>query len=644
MRSTRPGALILAILLSGLAAAVLTSAAARRVTPASLVGPVADGSWVARTRAWFVPGGFHQAEFDAASYRHFIWTTHHATLTVPAIDRSRAYRLRFRIAAGRPPDAAPPPQLVASVDGVPRLRVETTNAMQEYEVFVPPGTRSTLSIALELSNTFVPSAQDRRALGVVVETVSIEPVDAKFKVLTGVLIRTAVATMVYAAIAAVCGFTAGWTLALGLLVAGLHAWLLALDAAFLGFFVHRLFGIAIGAGVIGAIVALLRWKLPPSQGAPEWPMAAALSIVLGGLKLAFFSHGAATIGDAVFQVHRAQYVMSGNYFFTSITPRPFFEFPYAIALYVTAMPVWGWFQGELAHVLLLRGLCIAADGLVGVAMFFALRRAWGDARPALAFAVLWPFALAPQQTLCTANLTNHYGQAMFGVGMAVAVWLAAAPRVSLGGIAAVTGLFAIGFLSHFSTISVGVPLAGLAAVLMFVLGRGVSRRLGAWLVVATLAAAALSYIAYYSHFHDVYAKTIERVAAREGEAATRSMVAPVSVKAGRLWFETRELFGLPVLLAALAGAVLLLRRHAREGVTLMLAGWILAWLVFSALFVFTAIEMRAALAAAPVMLALATYSLGVLSRVPRWGVLAAAGIAVVIAWEGLTLWRSCVGG
>ena len=644
MRGSRLAPTVIAVLISGLATAVLVSAAARRVTSQALTGPVGDGSWTARTRAWFVPSGFHQPEIDTATFRQFIWTTNHSEITVPAIDRSRTYRVRFRIAAGRGPDVAPPPQIIGTVDGVIRLRADTTNATQEYEVVAPAGSGTTLTIALDLSNTFVPNSQDRRALGVVVETVSIEPVDARFRVLPRVLFLAALATMAYAAVAACCGFGAGWTLAIGLVVAGLHAWLLALDAAFLGLFVDRLVRIAAGAAGLGLVVGLLRRLWPGTTQAPEWPLAAGLSIVLGALKLAFFSHFAATVGDAIFQVHRAHYVLSGNYFFTSITPRPFFEFPYAIALYVTAMPFWSWFQGELGHVLLLRGLCIAADGLVGIAMFFALRRAWGDPRPALAFAALWPFALAPQGTLCTANLTNHYGQAVFGVGMAVAGWMASAPRVSPAGLAAVTGLFAIGFLSHFSTISVGVPLAGLAAVIMFVLGQGVSRRLGLWLLAATLAAAALSYVVYYSHFHEVYAKTIERVAAREGEAATRSMVAPVPVKAGRLWFESRALFGLPVLLAALAGAIVLVRRRAREGLTLMLAGWILAWLTFSALFVFTAIEMRAGLAAAPAMLALAAYSLGVLSRTTRVGAMVAAIAAVVIAWDGLALWRSCLGG
>ena len=609
-----------------------------------LTGPVADGSWVARTRAWFVPKGFHQAEFDAAHFRPFIWTTNHSEITVPAIDRSRAYRVRFRIAAGRGPDVAPPPQLVATVDGVARLRVETTNAPQEYEVVAPAGSGQSITISLDLSNTFVPNSQDRRALGVVVETVSIEPIDAKFRPLASVLMLAALATMAYAAVAAACGFGAAWTLVIGLVAAALHAWLLCLDAAFLGLFVDRLVRIAAGAAVLGGVVTMLRALLPESKWAPEWPLAAALALVFGALKLAFFSHGAATVGDAIFQVHRAHNVLVGNYFFTSITPRPFFEFPYAIALYVTAMPVWTWFSTELDHVLLLRGLCIAADSLVGVSMYFALRRAWGDARPALAFAALWPFAMAPQTTLCTANLTNLYGQAVFGVAMAIAGWVASASKVSVTAILSITALLAIGFLSHFSVISVGVPLIGLAAVCLFAFGPGTTRRVGVWLMAAMLAAAAVSYVVYYSHFHDVYAKTLERVAAREGEAATRSMVAPVSVKAGRMLFETRELFGVPVLLAAIAGAIWLLRRHARDGLTLMCAGWALTWIVFTTLAIFTAVEMRAALAAAPVMLALATFSLGALSRVSRIGAIAAVAVAVAIAWQGLRLWMHCLGG
>jgi hypothetical protein len=189
---------------------------------------------------------------------------------------------------------------------------------------------------------------------------------------------------------------------------------------------------------------------------------------------------------------------------------------------------------------------------------------------------------------------------------------------------------------------VGLPLAALAVVCLFLFGRGMTRRLGVWLLGATLAAAAVSYIVYYRHFHDVYAKTIERVAAREGEAATRSMVAPVSVKAGRFLAETQAIFGVPVLLAALGGAVWLVRRHPRDGLTLIFAGWGLTWLIFSALGIFTAVEMRAGLAAAPLMLALAVYPLGALSRFSRAGAAVAAAIALAIAWQGIALWMNCL--
>jgi hypothetical protein len=189
---------------------------------------------------------------------------------------------------------------------------------------------------------------------------------------------------------------------------------------------------------------------------------------------------------------------------------------------------------------------------------------------------------------------------------------------------------------------VGVPIVGLTAIGLVLLGRGVSRRLGVWVLAAGVGAAAVSYVVYYSHFHDVYAKTLERVAAREGEAPSRSMVAPVSVKAGRMLGETRALFGVPVLICAAGGLVWLWRRRAREGLTLVLSSWVAVWAGFTALAVFTAIEMRAPLAVAPPMLALAAFGIGGIAGRSRTGTLVAAGIALAIAWGGLRLWMSCL--
>ncbi len=641
MRAPRPASFALAIAASGLAGALLVAGSARRTPGADLAGPVADGSGVGRTRAWFTATGFYPGEFDRPAGRHFSWTGARASIVVPAIDRSQSYRIRLRIAAGRGPTVVPPPELVVTVDDIPRLRGETTNAPAEYDIIAPPGSGSTLTVALELSNTFVPGPDDRRALGVVVESVSIEPIDGRFRPLISVLVLAALAVMGYALAAACCGFSAVWTLAIGLGVAYAHAWLLGHDAAFLGLYAPRLVRISLGVAALGALVGFARWRWPGGSS-PEWPLAAGFAVLAGGLKLAFFSHAAATIADAIFQVHRAQDVMAGHYFFTSITPRPFFEFPYAIALYVAAMPFWTWFPTELDRVVLLRGLSIAADAAIGVAMYATLRRAWGAPRPALFFAALWPLALAPQVTLCTANLTNLFGQGMFGVAMGLAGWMAAGTRARAAGLVAFAALLAVGFLSHFSTLSVGVPLVGLVAIMLGTLGRGSSRRLGVWLVVALVAAIAVSYVLYYSHFHDVYARTLARVTAGEGQGVTQSMAAPVSVKFARWRLEMQNVFGLPVIVAAVAGAVWLVRRHRRDGLTAVFAGWGLTWILFSALAVFTAVEMRASLAAAPLMLALAVGVLDALARGSRAGTIVAGVTIAAIAWSGWRAWLACL--
>ena len=149
----------------------------------------------------------------------------------------------------------------------------------------------------------------------------------------------------------------------------------------------------------------------------------------------------------------------------------------------------------------------------------------------------------PLGALCTSNLTNLYGQGVFGVAIGIVGVMATSPSASALGWLAVTGLLLVAFLSHFSTVSIGVPLVGLVAVLILAGAQGPARRVGVRLLVSLAVAVALLYVVYYSHFHEVYRTTIDRVAAREGEAETRSMVAPVSVKAERWRVEAVGTFG-----------------------------------------------------------------------------------------------------
>ncbi len=365
--------------------------AALLAVPVPLSGPIGDGSANGRERGWFTTRGFHRPEVESSPSRHFSWTSGHAEIRVPNIDRTRPYRVSFRIRAGRSAATEPPPHLIVSVDAVPRLRTETSNARQDYAVEVPTDNRSTLVVAIDLSDTFVPGPGDRRELGVVVERVDIEPVDGRWRPTPYVALLAALATMAAAAVAVACGFPTVWTLVAGTLVSAVHVWLLTRDGAFLGNYADRLIHIAIGIAVAGAIVTVARRQWPAPVAAPDWSIAVGITLIAAALKIALFGHPNVALADSIFQVHRAQNVVAGQYFFTSITPRPFFEFPYAIALYVTALPLWDWFPVRLDRVRLLRGVTIAADALVGVAMYFRasprVAGTWRRARVRLALAV-----------------------------------------------------------------------------------------------------------------------------------------------------------------------------------------------------------------------------------------------------------------
>ena len=267
------------------------------------------------------------------------------------------------------------------------------------------------------------------------------------------------------------------------------------------------------------------------------------------------------------------------------------------------MPFWRLFTTDLGHVLLLRIVTLAVHALVGIGLYSAVRRQWNDGRAALGCATLWMLARAPLEGLSNANLTNVFGQGVFGTAMAGVGWLSAG-AVSVVALAG-TGLsIFVAFLSHFGTTMVGLPLLGAVSVALMVFGRGAARRAGVWVLALTLIASAASYVVYYSHFTTVFRQTFERVTARQPEPPTKSkLVAPPGEKLKQWYVGTGDDYGrpgLPLLATALAGAVLLARRRRRDGVTLVLAGWGLVWVAFTALGVFSPISIRVNLAAAPV--------------------------------------------
>ncbi len=636
-------------LLAGLAGIALLAAGARWAAPAELSGPVREGGWTNRSHGWFVAEGFFPPEIDLAAGRRFSWTGQTARFNLPHLDRSQTYEFAIRASAARP-RGVEQPLLTLSVDGTPRVTERSSNRPQLLSCVIPPDAVDGATISLDVSNTFVPGPADKRALGVMIDDVRVKAAAGHFRPSRAVIARMGLATMACVLGMLLCGFPLWAAMCSTALIAGTFAWLMLLDGAIVGTFVERIAHLGLGVTAVGAVVGVLRWRWPGATVVLRgWSSAIGILLGMSALKLAFLAHPLAMVGDSTFQVHRAQLVHAGTYFFTSVTPRPFFEFPYAVALYVVALPFWRFFPAQPDQALLLRGLTVVADALAGFALYAAVRRQWHDARAAFLTALFWPLARAPVQALCNANLTNAFGQSLFAAAMGTIVWAAAGVRLAATPLAIAWTLLTIAFLSHFSTISVGIPLVCAASgLLVIAAGSHVARRTGVWAVVIMLAAATVSYAVYYSNprFTPIYRKTIERVMSGEGEAPTRSIVAPASTKLKRWLIGHSNDYGLPgvpMLLCAAAGAALLIRRRRREALTIVLVGWAAMWLVFSLLGIVSAIEMRANLAVAPVFVCCGAYFLAWLAGRSSAGVALAAAGALVIAWDGVRLLLMCIG-
>ena len=434
-----------------LAAAALTSAillvAPHSWQPAALDGPVGEGGWTARTRAWFVASGFYPAEVDTATEHQFSWTEETFRITIPHLHRSRPHRLAIDVSAGRPSGEAP--ELLVTVDGVAGAPERVGNERRRLDIVIPSRTSEGVTIAFRVSSTFVPGPDDPRTLGLLVHAVGLSDSPGPS---WAVIARTALAVALCVAGVLLCGLGSRaleWFVALAM--AASAAWLMLADGAFLGILANRLVPIGVGTFAVGVSTALLRARWPVVLGLPEWSAAVGLVLSTSAVKLAFFAHPMITVGDGIFQVHRAQLVHQGHYFFTSVTPSPSFEIPYPVGLYVAALPFWDFFPSKLDPLRLLRTVAVVVDALVGLGLYAVARRQWNDPRAALLAAGLWPFARAPVWGLCNANLTNVFGQALFGLGMGVLAWIAASPGMAIGAAIGGGALLVAAYLSHFGT-------------------------------------------------------------------------------------------------------------------------------------------------------------------------------------------------
>ena len=145
-------------------------------------------------------------------------------------------------------------------------------------------------------------------------------------------------------------------------------------------------------------------------------LAVGISAVALLLKLLGLLHPAKPIVDALFNAHRLEAVMAGQYFFSQ--PVGGVQMPYAIGLYVFAWP-WAWLSGD--HVAVIRTVTATADVIAAGLIYPLVVSAWGDRRAGVFAVLAFQLAPLPYGVLGNANLPNIFGQSVALVTMAAAV-------------------------------------------------------------------------------------------------------------------------------------------------------------------------------------------------------------------------------
>ena len=75
----------------------------------------------------------------------------------------------------------------------------------------------------------------------------------------------------------------------------------------------------------------------------------------------------------------------------------------------------------------------------------------------------------------------------------------------------------------------------------------------------------------------------------------------------------------------------------------VLGAWLAVWIGFTLLGIFSAIQMRVNLAAAPLFVCLGAYGLMVIARRTRVGLLVSGVATIAIAINGVRVWLMCLG-
>lgn len=580
--------------------------------------------------------GIYGPEHDERWTLTFAWTGADVSWRVPGLDRRVDWTLHMRVRGARP-IPADNPDISVFADGVELLSHHTAGDFEDLDVVIPahPEQRRGLTIAIRTSSTFVPGPSDSRALGVMLDRLALTPSGAVLPPRAALAGAGLCSAWMGAAIA-LLGVTAGSAIGGAVLLSAGSAGVIAHG---FGPFTTFPWGASRLALWIAIALVVLSYAVQRVRGESfrnTAKFAAAFSASALLLKLLVLLHPDMPIGDALFHAHRFQRVLAGDLYFTSVAPGGY-AFPYPPGFYLFASLFSGLVRRGAADVTLLRVVSCSVDIIAGLLLYRAVVRAWGD-RLAGAIAVA-VYQLVPLdfKVLTTGNLTNAFAQSV-SVGALVLMASAAVRFERALMTVALAAVLLAAYLSHTSTLAILFVATLAASALFLVRGGPALRSPAAALVVASVAAAALAVLVYYSHFLQTYQSEFARLSRETTTAAPDAGGRSIAARLASVPYSLRIDFGLPLIALTIIGAWRITARGAADRLTLTVAGWLLASALFLVVGVLTPVDMRYYLAAIPAIAIVASvgasrgWDAGLEWRAATGVLLAAIAIAGIRNW------------
>jgi hypothetical protein len=533
--------------------------------------------------------GLYPPERDGG--RTFAWTSQRADFRFAGMDRTTPWTCTIRFRGGRE-DPAAQPTIEVSADGITLGRKIATNEFEVIEVVAPARPQqSGVVLTVTSSAVHVPGPSDPRPLGVQIDELACRPTDGR-----ALPPRAAVRAAALSAAAVGAALGLGISCVSAVSSASLVALAQALPLGS-GIAPYTVFpATATRTAIWIAIGLIVSLKLSELRRGAHTSRAARFVLVFSAsalyLKLLGLLHPSKLLVDALFHAHRFQAVLAGNYYFTQVMPSGV-TFPYSIGLYVVAAP---WAVLTRDHVMLLRIVVSVAEVVAGALLYVLVVKEWKDRLVAALSVVLFHCVPLPYGLVGSANLTSAFGQsvALMTVIAAASLPLQRRGILSLGGLFIVASL---AFLSHIGTAALTVVTLLALCVLYRVLGDSSTKRTALWLLSVTFLAGVFSWGIYYAHFTDVYATALQRM--RASSAATTSTqsfdpdvqarTVPGQGRSTTVPDRTAHALGLtataigwPIVILAIIGVHNVWRSASRDRLTLLLAAWGTAYLVFLA--------------------------------------------------------------